>query len=429
MGQAGSRRVCDRIFGCETDYPSDALDALKGKRSSYPFWAKGCPPREALCVFPAAPAKSCDNGSGDCRMFDYQWDVFISHASEDKETVAGPLAAALRRAGVRVWLDANELTLGDGLRGKIDEGLAHSRYGVVILSPAFFGKDWPQNELSGLVAREEALGKVVLPIWHHVDKEFIARYSPLLADRLGISTKKGIEQVCDAVLLAIGEPAPITMPPREARRGSTMLKIAAAALLIGFVAVSWTRYQGGYRTQRLSDLFASSEPTSAEAPPAALPGNPGEFPDPLPFTSGWIFVGYYSRSNPTFIEGPYAEVVWTSAEQGITPGIPGLGDVLIVRKSRRVIIGGFKTSGLEHQMTSPALVSDTITEEDETGVQIPERSLLFVRDVEVSGYRERPVSVWCRVVACDAKIPQCASAVNSRRLPLPDAAQEDLTGN
>jgi hypothetical protein len=56
-----------------------------------------------------------------------QWDVFISHATEDKDEVARPLAQALHNAGLRVWLDENELQLGDSLRAKIDHGLANAR--------------------------------------------------------------------------------------------------------------------------------------------------------------------------------------------------------------------------------------------------------------------------------------------------------------
>src|SRR5215813_3916783 len=97
-----------------------------------------------------------------------EWDIFISHASEDKATVARPLAAALERAGARVWLDEHELTVGDSLTEKIDEGLAHSQFGVVILSPAFFAKQRPKRELAGLRAREEEGKKVILPVWHDV---------------------------------------------------------------------------------------------------------------------------------------------------------------------------------------------------------------------------------------------------------------------
>jgi hypothetical protein len=73
-----------------------------------------------------------------------QWDMFISHASEDKESFVRPLASALKNTGLLVWFDETALTVGDSLRGKIDEGLAQSRYGIVVLSPNFFAKRWPQ---------------------------------------------------------------------------------------------------------------------------------------------------------------------------------------------------------------------------------------------------------------------------------------------
>ena len=91
------------------------------------------------------------------------YDVFICHASEDKASVVRPLAAELETRGISVWLDEGQLTIGDSLRGKIDHGLRESRFGVVVLSPSFFGKRWTQWELDGLVDREVTSGaKVVL---------------------------------------------------------------------------------------------------------------------------------------------------------------------------------------------------------------------------------------------------------------------------
>src|SRR5207253_6486335 len=113
-----------------------------------------------------------------------RWDVFISHASEDKTEVAVPLADALRRGGVKVWLDRQELRIGDSLREKIDEGLSESRFGIVILSPHFFQKGWPKRELNGLMALEEGGQKVILPVWHTMTKDQVAQYSPILADKL-----------------------------------------------------------------------------------------------------------------------------------------------------------------------------------------------------------------------------------------------------
>ena len=132
-----------------------------------------------------------------------KWDVFICHASEDKEQVLEPLAEALRTKGLKVWYDRWVLTIGDSLRRSIDEGLRESRFGVVILSPAFFVKNWPQWELDGLVQREIGGQKVILPVWHNVSRVEVAKYSLPLADRVAGSTAEGIEALADELLQAI----------------------------------------------------------------------------------------------------------------------------------------------------------------------------------------------------------------------------------
>lgn len=120
------------------------------------------------------------------------WDVFVCHASEDKAGVARPLANHLAALGVRAWLDESELQVGDSLHCKIDSGLAQSRFGVVILSPHFFAKDWTKAELGGLIAREVDGRKVVLPIWHNMSSKALRQHSPILAGRVAISTREGL---------------------------------------------------------------------------------------------------------------------------------------------------------------------------------------------------------------------------------------------
>lgn len=115
-------------------------------------------------------------------------DVFISHASEDKDEVVRPLANALRDGGLDVWYDEFELRIGDSLRRKIDEGLARSRFGVVILSRAFLGKGWTNYELDGLVTRAVTGDQVLLPVWHGITKQEVIDYSPSLADKLARNT-------------------------------------------------------------------------------------------------------------------------------------------------------------------------------------------------------------------------------------------------
>lgn len=129
-----------------------------------------------------------------------QWDVFISYASEDRESVALPLATELSRRGARVWLDKFELRVGDSLRERIDEGLAHSRYGIVILSPNFFNKHYPTRELNGLAQQEISGDKVMLPIWKDVSAQDVRSFSPPLADRIAIPWQNNLATVVDELL-------------------------------------------------------------------------------------------------------------------------------------------------------------------------------------------------------------------------------------
>lgn len=144
-------------------------------------------------------------------------DVFIAHAGEDKSTVARPLADALAAQGWSVWMDELKLTLGDSLSRRIDAALAQARFGVVLLSPAFFSKEWPQRELAGLAARELDTGaKVILPVWHNVDHGFIVKHSPVLADRLGALTSAGIKNVANEISLVLkGDENDIVLKPVE----------------------------------------------------------------------------------------------------------------------------------------------------------------------------------------------------------------------
>ena len=130
---------------------------------------------------------------------DFKFAVFIAHASEDKDFVR-KLANGLIKQGLKVWYDEFTLKLGDSLRRSIDYGLANSRYGIVVLSPSFFQKEWPQKELEGLVSREDGKRKVILPIWHEVDKEQVKRYSPILADRLAVSSSKSVDFVIKEIV-------------------------------------------------------------------------------------------------------------------------------------------------------------------------------------------------------------------------------------
>src|SRR3990172_8517947 len=105
-----------------------------------------------------------------------KYDCFISHASEDKEALVEPLAMELHRLGVRVWFDRFAIKVGDSLSRSIDDGLATSRYGILVISKGFLAKPWPEYELRGLIAREIGREKVILPIWYGVTKDDVVAF-------------------------------------------------------------------------------------------------------------------------------------------------------------------------------------------------------------------------------------------------------------
>lgn len=131
-------------------------------------------------------------------------DVFICHASEDKDDFVRPLAEALRSHHVEVWYDEFTLSVGDSLREAIDRGLSSSRFGIVVLSPSFFQKPWANRELNGLVARETAEDRhLILPVWHNVGRDDVLEFSPPLADLRAASSASGMKTVVDELLKKI----------------------------------------------------------------------------------------------------------------------------------------------------------------------------------------------------------------------------------
>ena len=138
--------------------------------------------------------------------YEKEYDVFISHASEDKDEVARPLAEALRNNGLSVWYDEFELRIGDSLRRKIDKGIANSNFGVIVISRDFISKGWTNYELDGLITRAVNGEQTMLPVWHNVTKREVINYSPSLADKLARSTTDfTVEEIADEIADLIRE--------------------------------------------------------------------------------------------------------------------------------------------------------------------------------------------------------------------------------
>jgi TIR domain-containing protein len=187
--------------------PSRRPCSSHGRASLCPDAERGCrPPRRS----PRLSATITVVEGHEPKPENPRWDVFISHASEDKDAIVRPLAAELRGRGIRVWYDEYELKIGDSLRASIEQGLVGSTRAIVVISPDFFAKHWAKEELNGLAALEAAAGRHrVLPVWHNVTHVEVARQAPMLADRLAGTTAEPIPELAVRIIEALSEDLPV----------------------------------------------------------------------------------------------------------------------------------------------------------------------------------------------------------------------------
>jgi len=118
-----------------------------------------------------------------------KYDVFVSHATEDKESFCDEFSKILKeKYGLEVWYDSVSIQWGDSIRTEIDKGLKKSKFGVVVLSRSYIKKYWTNYELEGLFQRESNGGKLILPIWHDITKKEVQDFSPSLAGKMAMNT-------------------------------------------------------------------------------------------------------------------------------------------------------------------------------------------------------------------------------------------------
>ena len=128
-------------------------------------------------------------------------DVFLCHAWDDRKGAAKELHDILESKGVTVWFSEKDVLLGSSLLREIDKGLAKSRVGIVLVTPAFLkrikGEGVADKELSALLARD-----LLVPIVHNTTFEELREVSPLLGSRSGLST---IEESMEDVAAKLAE--------------------------------------------------------------------------------------------------------------------------------------------------------------------------------------------------------------------------------
>jgi len=114
-------------------------------------------------------------------------DVFLCHAWDDRKGSAKELHDVLESLGVSVWFSEKDVLLGSSLLREIDKGLAKSRVGTVLVTPALLrrlaAEGIADKELSALLARD-----LLVPIIHDTTYESLREVSPLLGSRSGLST-------------------------------------------------------------------------------------------------------------------------------------------------------------------------------------------------------------------------------------------------
>ncbi|MGI6732431.1 MAG: toll/interleukin-1 receptor domain-containing protein [Anaerovoracaceae bacterium] len=111
----------------------------------------------------------------------------MCHAWDDRKNAAKELHDYLESKGVTVWFSEKDVALGTSLLREIDKGLAKSRVGIVLVTPALLnrlkGEGIADKELSALLARD-----LLVPIVHNTSYEELREVSPLLGSRSGLST-------------------------------------------------------------------------------------------------------------------------------------------------------------------------------------------------------------------------------------------------
>lgn len=135
-----------------------------------------------------------------------EYDVFVSHAWEDKEDFVEEFVQALMDRDIKVWYDKSKIKWGDSMRERIDDGLRKSKFGIVVLSPNYIAENkyWTKAELDGLFQMESVNGKTLLAIWHNLTKKQVMDYSPIIASKLAMTTATmTADEIADELLKMI----------------------------------------------------------------------------------------------------------------------------------------------------------------------------------------------------------------------------------
>lgn len=132
------------------------------------------------------------------------YDLFISHALEDNEAVARPLAEALVAQGLKVWCDEKELLIGESMASNINERIGSSRAAVTVLSRAYIENKWKLHELNTLVYLAMQAGRKLYPVWHNIAADELEHYKLFFSTVAGLDTREHcITAIADEIYRAV----------------------------------------------------------------------------------------------------------------------------------------------------------------------------------------------------------------------------------
>lgn len=164
----------------------------------------------------------------------YKFDVFVSHAVEDKLPIANDLCKRLEESGLRVWYSSYDLQAGDSIDTTIRRDLSKSRHAVVILSPHYLVKQWTMREYYMLQAQEKAGRKVILPVLYDITADDL-KNDLYMADKFAIPYLKGMDFVISKLLEVING----VKPPRpQLCRKSFVKRMGINAAILSVVLIA-----------------------------------------------------------------------------------------------------------------------------------------------------------------------------------------------
>lgn len=199
------KRRTDVVIKLQREEAEEAKRAAREQQRIYNAYERRIAELNTHAAQPASPKSVETTNLYQQAHTEEEYDVFISHASEDKESFADALCEKLREAGIKVWYDTLSIAWGDSLRAKIDNGLKKSKYGIVIISRDYIKKGWTQYELDGLFQREMTGGKTILPIWHNITKQEVEEFSHSLAGRKALnSSSMTPAEIADELRMILG---------------------------------------------------------------------------------------------------------------------------------------------------------------------------------------------------------------------------------